>query len=211
MTVRVIECVGSVLGRLLDPQEEMKTAGQVDVLENLTIIVHQVLTTWFGMMKKDLHDGSVVDKVVILILRPLLNSFSSLSVNMADTVATKKNSSDLRPGTLCLFRNTYDATWRSAFGLKESLGLEMLRELNCLYHHPGSSGGTSRVARLARKDALWYLCCALHIVRCGESVQVITGLSAFLAARRELLDSAEQSVLMGVVENYISLTRGALR
>lgn len=191
------------------------------MLRTLTRLLHHLLTTALPLLslkpKISRKTGSdpqsaiepILTEITTQILYPLVRAFAPVSeaylaALFLESLTSAKGTSrlrspppsDLRPEALTLFRSTTLClvASSSAFGLKESLALDTLRELSKVVvavstgeTDPEPRTRTSHVAPesrpegiqssgrrgdrvrvLAHKDTLWYLCAVLHIVFNGS-------------------------------------------
>ncbi|KAJ7617957.1 hypothetical protein FB45DRAFT_933008 [Roridomyces roridus] len=173
--VRCITTLSVVLHPIL--RSTGTTASQATTLHTLTVLLHHLTSSSIPLLFRKSKSNAnsllnkVLDALITFIFNPILESFSPLSHRYLASLFSPTSSdnlpTDLRPDVLRMFQSGFSPLVSIAaayeLDLQSTLALTALRELEGLFPEarvPWTHD--SRVNALARKDALWYTCTALH-------------------------------------------------
>ncbi|KAJ7671963.1 hypothetical protein B0H17DRAFT_1208886 [Mycena rosella] len=188
-TTRALTALANILQPILC-SAEITVPSQAATLQTVAILVHYLVSSSLPYLLRKSKQSTnqpatvssllnkLLDALITLIFHPVLESFTPLSQRYLTSLFSPTSPAalpaDLRLDVLHIFQSAFSPLVSSPSGfevnLRGTLALNALRELESLFAARITDGGTrpwthdTRVNSLARQDALWYHCTALHIL-----------------------------------------------
>lgn len=185
--IHAIESCASFLER---PREGIG-AGQIEMVGRLV-----------GYVLENNSTEDIVSLVVDRIVGPALCMLAGIEY-LDDVFGRSAGTADVRPEVVVLVKEVAGHL-EAKSGAREALALESIRQLNNVL--TTSSASTTRVARLARKDAVWYYSSILaYLFATSSPADPFLGnkvLQEMVTLLRHKEAGIEWEMVLGVMEKY---------